>query len=186
MTAFINFALFQIAWFASVLGGAHGSPWTGPAVVAAVAAYHLSRAADPRGELALLAVAAAIGTVFDSALTAAGALSYPAGQWHPMIAPYWIIALWVAFATTLNVSLNWLKGRTVLAVLFGAVGGPLAYVGGSKLGGVTFDEPALALAALAIGWAVITPLLVAIAARLDGTRPRQRARVLATATESAT
>lgn len=183
MNIFVNFALFQVAWFACVLGGANGLAWAGPAVVAAVAAYHLSRAADPQGELALLAIAAAMGTVFDSALVATGLLSYPTGQWHPLVAPYWIIALWVAFATTLNVSLNWLKGRHLLGAAFGAIGGPLAYFGGSKLGGVTFSEPALALVALAIGWAVITPALVVIAARLDGTRPRARARVLATAAE---
>lgn len=185
MKILINFVLFQIAWFACVLGGANGMAWAGPAVVAAVALYHLSRADNPQGELALLAVAAAMGTVFDSALVASGALAYPSGQWHPLMAPYWIIALWVAFATTLNVSLGWLKGRNLLGFLFGALGGPLAYYSGSLLGGVTFNAPVVALTALAVGWGLITPVLVAIAARLEHARPRGRAQIMATATETA-
>jgi hypothetical protein len=183
MTTFVNFILFQVAWFACVLGGAHEAPWIGPVVVAGVAAYHLSRVPNPKAEFSLLALAAAIGAVFDSALAATGWLSYPSGQWHPMLAPYWMVALWVAFATTLNVSLSWLKERPLLAVVFGAVGGPLAYFAGAKLGGVTFHEPALALTALAFGWASITPTLVLLATHLDGWRPDAQRRMLATATE---
>ncbi len=183
MATFVNFILFQVAWFACVLGGARGIPWIGPAVVAAVAAYHLSRVPDPKSELRLLVLVAGIGAAFDSALAATGWLSYPSGQWHPLLAPYWIVALWVAFATTLNVSLSWLKGRLLLALAFGAVGGPLAYLAGAKLGGVTLDDPAMALTALAVGWAILTPLLVVIATHLDGRRPDTQRRMLATATE---
>lgn len=170
MAILVNFILFQVAWFACVLGGAREMPWVGPAVVAVVAAYHVSRALDPKSELSLLAIAAGIGLVFDSALTATGWLSYPSGQWHPMLAPYWMVALWVAFATTLNVSMNGFKGRHLLAFGFGAVGGPLAYLAGAKMGGVTFNDQPMALATLALGWAIATPVLVMIAQRLNGRR----------------
>ena len=154
MSILVNFLLFQLAWFACVLGGANAMPWLGPLVVLGVVAYHLTRSAEPRMEAALLVTAGVIGTVFDSALVSTGWLAYPSGQWFPSMAPYWIIAMWVAFATTLNVSLTWLRGRAPLAVAFGAVGGPAAYYAGAKLGGVTFEEPALALAALSAGWAL--------------------------------
>lgn len=183
MATFTNFVLFQVAWFACVLGGAHDTPWIGPAVVAGAVAYHLSRAPNPKAEISLLAMAAGIGAAFDSALAATGWLSYPSGQWHPLLAPYWIVALWVAFASTLNVSLSWLKGRLLLAVAFGAVGGPLAFVAGARLGGVTLHEPALALTALAVGWATVTPTLLLIATRIDGWRPAASRRTLATAAE---
>ena len=65
-------------------------------------------------------------------------------------------------------SLGWLKRSLPLALLFGAVGGPLAYVAGGKLGGLSFLQQTTALVALAIGWAVITPLLLRIADRFDG------------------
>jgi hypothetical protein len=163
----LNFVLFQVAWFACVLGGAQQLPWVGPAVVVAVVWYHLWTATDPRAESVLLAVAFLIGSVFDSLVVSTGWLAYPSGQWHPELAPYWILAMWVAFATTLNVSLGWLKGRPLLAAGFGAIGGPLAYFAGAKLGGVTFVEPTAALLALGVGWAVIMPALMGVARRLD-------------------
>ena len=184
MAAVLNFLLFQGAWLACVLGGAQGLPWVGPAAVAAVAAWHLARAGDATSEAGLLLLAAAVGTVFDSALVATGWLVYPSGQWHALMAPYWIIALWVAFATTLNVSLDWLKGRPALCVAFGALGGPLAYFAGSRLGGVSFTEPAAALIALGVGWAVLTPALVAASRRLNGWRGGERRRAPTAATEA--
>ena len=78
------------------------------------------------------------------------------------------MAVAVAFATTLNVSLAWLKRSLPLAILFGAIGGPLAYAAGAKLGGLVFVQQMPALIALAIGWAAITPLLLRIADRHDG------------------
>lgn len=183
MKILINLLLFQVAWFACVLGGAKGLPWVGPMVVAAVVLYHLRHAEDHHIELLLIAVAAAVGTLFDSLLVATGALSYPSGQWHPLLAPYWIIALWVAFATTLNVSMRWLEGRSLLAFLFGAAGGPLAYFSGSQLGAVTLEDPALAFTALSLGWGLLTPLLIGIASGLSGRLGPAPQRALATAEE---
>jgi len=184
MRIFLNFALFQVAWFACVLGAANGMPWLGPLVVAAVVAYHLKRVPEPRAEVMLLMLAAVIGLVFDSLLVSAGWLAYASGQWHPLLAPYWIIAMWIGFATTLNVSMAWLKGRSYLAFVLGAIGGPLAYLGGAKLGGVSLVDTTAALAALAMGWALIMPLLMLAAQRLDKWRPAVERRALATAAGS--
>jgi len=78
------------------------------------------------------------------------------------------VALWMLFATTLNVSLAWLKRSALLAALFGAIGGPLAYYGGAKLGALSFLAPTPALVALALGWGLLTPLLIKLALRFDG------------------
>ena len=184
MRILVNFLLFQCAWFACVLGGAHALPWLGPLVVLGVVIFHLANATNARGEAILLIVAGLIGSVFDSALLSTGWLAYPSGQWLEWMAPYWIVAMWIAFATTLNVSLTWLRGRMPMAVAFGAVGGPLAYYAGEKLGGVVFVEPGLVLSALAVGWGLITPLLVVVATRLAGwgSGPRSEG-TLATAAE---
>jgi len=184
MRIFLNFALFQVAWFACVLGAANGAPWLGPLVVAAVVAYHLKRVPEPRAEVILLMLAAMTGLVFDSLLVSAGWLAYSSGQWHPLLAPYWIVAMWIGFATTLNVSMAWLKGRSYLAFVLGAIGGPLAYLGGAKLGGVSLVDTTAALAALAMGWALIMPLLMLAAQRLDKWRPAVERRALATAAGS--
>lgn len=164
----VNFALFQLAWFACVLSGAAGVPLIGVAVVAVVAGYHLRQARRPIAELALLVIAAFIGALWDGQLLGHGWLAYPSGVFSPWVAPSWIIAMWVSFATTLNVSLRWLHGRYGLALVFGAVGGPLAFLAGSRLDAVELVDPLLAMAVLSAGWALIAPVLVLTATRFDG------------------
>lgn len=170
MQILVNFGLYQLCWFASVLGGAHDLPWLGVAVLTAVVAYHLRSATEPGAELMLMLFAGLLGGAWDSALVAMGWLAYPSGILLEGTAPYWIVALWIGFATSLNISLRWLKGRLVLASVLGAVTGPLAYLGGEKLGGVVFEDPFAGLAALTVGWAMIMPLLVILATRFDGFR----------------
>jgi hypothetical protein len=168
MPLFANFLVFQIGWFACVLGGAHGLPWVGTGIALAIVAWHLTRAVRPKQELRLVLSAAAIGALFDSMLVALGWLAYPSGTLIAGTAPHWIVALWMLFATTLNLSLAWLRRRLFIAVLFGAVGGPLAYLGGAKLGAMSILAPTPALIALAVGWALLTPVLVNLSMRFDG------------------
>lgn len=165
----VNLLAFQIGWFACVLGGAHGLPWLGVVAAVVLITVHLWRVPQPRPELVLIGVAAGLGLVFDSLLVALDLTRYPSGMWAAGLAPYWIIAMWMMFATTLNVTFRWLKNRYVLAVVLGAVSGPLAYYGGAKLGGVVLTTPVGSLAALALVWGLAMPLLMALSNRYDGT-----------------
>ena len=165
---FANFLAFQIGWFACVLGGAHGLPWVGTGIAFVIVGWHLTRAARPKQELLLVLSAAAIGALFDTLLVWLGWFTYSSGTLIAGTAPHWMVALWMLFATTLNLSLAWLKRRLFVAALFGAIGGPLAYLGGEKLGALNFASPTAGLIALAIGWALLTPLLAMIAQRFDG------------------
>lgn len=164
----INFIAFQISWFACVLGGAHGWPGLGVVVTAVIVALHLYRAPRPMVELALILVSGLLGFGADSLLTGIGLLHFPSGQLHSHLAPYWMAALWMAFATTLNVSLRWLKPHLGLAALLGMIAGPLAYYGGAQLGGVMFSEPLAGLIGVAGIWTLAMPLLLMIAARWNG------------------
>lgn len=168
MSMIINFVAFQLGWFSAVLGAAKGVPWAGPVVIAVVLGVHFYQAKKPSEEVGLVLACALIGTWFDSMLVALNWVSYPAGQWHAMLAPYWIIAMWMLFATTLNLSLRWLRGRPWLAAIVGGITGPLTYVAGTRLGAMEFNNPDAALAALGIGWALMLPALIALGTRLDG------------------
>jgi hypothetical protein len=55
----------------------------------------------------------------------------------------------------------------LLAAALAAVAAPLSYLAGQRLGALSMPRPALALAAQAVGWAVILPLLLHLARRLD-------------------
>ena len=74
-------------------------------------------------------------------LAATGWLRY-AAPLPALPGPAWIATLWVAFAMTLQHSLQWLMARPLAAVLFGAIGGPLAYWGASRgFNAVAFTMP---------------------------------------------
>lgn len=154
----INFLLFQAGWLACVLGAANGYAAEGAVVALAIIAWHVARSPQPAREAAIAAAAAAIGLVFENALVGAGWVSVQDGV-------YWLVVLWALFATTLNGSLRVLQGRPALGALLGAIGGPLAYYAGARLGALDFLQPAAVLAALAVGWALATPLLASLARR---------------------
>lgn len=167
MTLAWNVVAFQAGWLACVLGAAHGWPWAGPVVAAAVVAWHARRAPRPAQELKLVAIAVLAGALFDSLLVAFGWIAFAPAALAEGIAPGWILALWALFATTLNVSLGWLRGRLLLAGILGGIAGPFAYWAGERLGALTFLEPVAALGALAAGWAVMLPALLAVARRMS-------------------
>ena len=168
MTIALNVVAFQVGWFACVLGAAYGWPWAGIVAAAAAVAWHTLRAARPAQELKLVAIAVLVGALWDSTLVAAGWISFAPDAFAENLAPYWILAMWALFATTLNVSLGWLRGRLALAALLGLLAGPLAYWAGARLGALELREPAAALGALALGWALIMPGLLVLARRMDG------------------
>jgi len=161
-----NLLGYQLVWFAAVIGAGRGQWW--PALAAAVlfGAWQLTLSRQRMLELRLVIAAAVLGTLLDGGLAASGLLRYaaasialPAGG-----APLWILALWCAFALTLTQSLRWLQPRPWLAMLFGAIGGPLAYLGAARgFGAVAFAAPEwLAMAWLALGWALAVVLLTAL------------------------
>ena len=163
----INIILFQAAWFTAVLGAAGGNEWYGPLAVALVLSVHLVLTDDRRGELMLMLVAGTLGFCFDTALSATG-IVIPRGHIlpHPLSQP-WMISLWPNFAATLNVSLEWLKGRYLLAAIFGAVGGAGSYYGGARLGATLALPDVDGLIILAVSWGILTPFLVWLAKRFQ-------------------
>jgi len=173
MARALNFILYYAGWFACILGPASGYPWTGTLLALALIGVHLALARRARDELELMLWAAAVGTVSDTLQIALGTLRYPIGSVVAWLPPPWMVLLWMQFAATVNYSMHWLARRPWTAALFGAIGGPLAFIGGARLGVVVF-HPAVwpSLLSLALVWAVAMPLLLAIAARHDGREGR--------------
>jgi hypothetical protein len=163
----LNLSLFKAGWVAAVFAAAASLPVLGTAVIAIAVAIHLWRSDAPRDEVLLLALAAAIGFVWESLLVYSGIVQYGANAALAAVAPYWIVALWVLFATTLNVGMRWLQRNLLIAVIFGALGGPMSFLAGEKAGAVSFSDTSTALVVIGLGWAVLLPLLVRYAARND-------------------
>ena len=153
--ALLNFAGYQLVWLAAVLGAGRGTSWPALAGLAAFATLQLARSRTRPADLKLLVLGLALGVLLDGAFAYAALVRYaapspalPAGG-----APLWILALWGAFALTLNHSLAWLRGRAALAAALGAAGGPLAYAAAARLAGAVQFGGLLATAGLATGWA---------------------------------
>ncbi len=170
MKIVINVVIYQICWLGCVFGAANMVPLLGIVLVAAALAWHLYMAPRVGAELGLIIIVAVIGAAWDSVLVTAGWLVYPSGTLIQGAAPYWIVALWISFATTFNVSLRWFKRHLLWASLLGAIGGPLAFLAGEQIGGVVFTDHFIGVAMLALGWALLMPLMMIIANRWDGFR----------------
>lgn len=162
-----NLLAFQVGWWGVVLSAAHGHPGWGLALVAALLGGHLRWVRPRRSEVLLIALVSLIGFALEGLILASGWVGYGLGGSSSDLAPLWMVALWANFATTLNVSLRFLRGHPWLAAALGGLGGPLAYWGGAGLGAMSFPDLGTGLAALALVWALVTPLLVALAARLE-------------------
>lgn len=163
-----NLVLSQLAWFAVVLGAAHGRPLAGTLCAIAVIGWHLWVVQRPGRELRLVLLTCLVGAVAETVVVALGHVAYPSGQPLAQWPPYWMVALWGLFAIALNVNLRWLRGRLWLAACLGAAGGPAAFSAGVRLGGAQFLQAAPALATLALLWALALPLLLWLSLRFDG------------------
>lgn len=164
----INFAGFQIGWLACVVGGANSMPWIGPLLAIAVLTWHLIQANAWKKELMLIVMITLAGSLFDQALLWLGWIYYPAGATSAWLIPVWMMALWALFSSTLNVSLRWMRGKHLTAVMFGFIGGPLAYIAGQKLGAMELVSYNTLLVALAIGWGLMMPAMLWLSEAFDG------------------
>lgn len=168
MNIVLNIVAFKIGWIASILGAANEMPLLGPAVILIAVTLHLRRVNDPSRELLLIAFTGAIGASWDSVMVAAGWLTYPAGTLVSGFAPYWILTMWMLFATTLNMTFRWLQSKTLFAGVLGAVFGPLSYYAGAKAGAVVINDIIATMIVLAVAWAILLPMLLYLAKRFDG------------------
>lgn len=162
-----NAIVFNLLWAATILGAANFMPWLGVAAAIAMLAGHLWTMTDKYRELRLVLLTTLIGFSSDSVLAATGVLQYSSGVITSWLAPIWILSLWLAFATTLNVSFRWLQKHWGLAMALGAISGPMSYYAGSRLGALTIPDATVAFISLSVIWAILLPALLVLAARFN-------------------
>lgn len=148
-----NAVLFQIGWFACVLGGT--GPWL--LIPAAVLSIHFLWISSWAAEGKLVVTVMLVGAAIDSFLLQVGVFDFPE---NTKLVPLWLAALWAMLATTLNHCLAWSARPVWLASLLGAVAGPLSYFAGAALAEVRLPlEQHVTFLVLAIVWAIVFPLL---------------------------
>ncbi|MGY2258223.1 DUF2878 domain-containing protein [Pseudomonas sp. SDO55104_S430] len=150
----VNAGLFQLGWFACVLG-AH-RPWLLLVAIACLA-LHLFWIANASNEWPSLLRVAASGWILDTTLMHLGLFHFSGAT---VVLPLWLALLWLLFASTLRYSLSWTNRPWWLGSLAGAIGGPLSYWGGARLAEVGLPLgvwPSILL--LASIWALLMPAL---------------------------
>ncbi len=165
----LNLIFFQGLWFVTVIGASNdNNGYALAGLVVFIAANHFL-SDSPRADHLLVGIAVLTGLLVETALLQIGLLNYSLGESWPNIAPIWMLVLWANFALTMNGCLSWLQGRYLLASVLGALGAPLSYFGGIKLGAATAGTSMLAvLLVIAALYAVVTPLFLMLARRLAG------------------
>lgn len=152
-----NAALFQITWFACVIGGAADEALWGM-VCAGIMLGLAQRTPYLRSDMWLLGICLIAGFALDTLWIQTGVLDYR----DAAVAPGWILALWMGAALTINHSLGWLRERRGLGALLAGGAAPLTYLAGERLGAVTVVD-AQWLGAIAVSWAVLFGALFSIA-----------------------
>lgn len=160
----INIVLFNISWVAIVLSQ---SSLIALIIVGIHLLLHWCVMGKGQDELRLIGGVTLCGVIVDQLLFKAGVFNL-AGQ--PALAPLWLSCLWPVFASTLMHSFVVFQNRIALAVVCGALGGALSYIAGVRLSAVEFGSPLWGPVLLGTLWAVLFPLVVQSAARLQNRR----------------
>ncbi len=136
MLVLLNVVLSYAAWFAVAFLAARGQFLLAVLPSVAAVAIHLavSRTGVRSRELMLCLAALPLGLSVEAIHMAAGATQYADGAAVAGAPPAFMVGLWAAFATLINVSLAWLKDRLWLAAVFGALASGPSYYAGSKIG----------------------------------------------------
>jgi Protein of unknown function (DUF2878) len=160
----LKLAMFQIVWLSCAIGAGRGLSWPGILSAAILVALHLA-SASPLSRVAMPVLAAgALGCLAETLLATSGLVKYAAPWPSEAFAPVWIIALWLAFGTTLE-STRGLLGKIgfVKIALLGLVVGPLSYLAGERLNALMFPKGSWrGYLAVAIVWAIALPALLVV------------------------
>ncbi len=166
MNFWISLLGYQLVWFTAVVGAGQRVSWPALLGLALFASWQWAWSRQRKTDAALMAAAVALGCMLDGGLLHFGLIKYVPAWPLATMAPAWILARWAAFALTFTQSLKWLQTRLWMALLLGAAGGPLAYLGASRWRAVMLAQPSwLGLLWLAAGWGLATPLLAWLARR---------------------
>ncbi|MFN2315836.1 MAG: DUF2878 domain-containing protein [Gemmatimonadales bacterium] len=162
----LNLVLYKIGWVSGVTTAAAGYPAVGMTVIGGLIVVHCWLATAWRGELRLVVACGALGFLVDSFQTGAGVLNFPSSQSAGWLAPAWIVMMWMQMGTTLRYCLRFLQGRYRLAAVLGALGGPLSFAAGERMGAVILHpNPWVAMGSLAVTWGLAMPLMTWIASQ---------------------
>lgn len=173
-TLLINYALYQAGWFACVTGASWQRPGVGLSIALVLIGAHVVLSSERQVEVGLVLFATIVGVAAEIPQIAAGTYRFTSGTVNAVWPPPWLLAMWAQFATTFRFSLRRVIAQPFPAALFGAAGGPIAFIAGQRLGAVTLLPPlTLGLLRLSITWGIALVVFSVVVRRVtpDGHWP---------------
>ena len=86
-TQLVNYTLYQIGWFACVLGAASQRPWTGCLIAMILVGVHLALSVERVLEVRLVVLATAVGAAVEMIQIAAGTYRFTSGTVNDALPP---------------------------------------------------------------------------------------------------
>lgn len=171
VAVFVNFGLFQVAWFTAVYGAATHQVILGCLPGWAAAMWQIFDLRERnRWEAGLIAAVLCVGIAVETSFVALGAITYAGTLPGQIFPPIWILAMWLAFGTLPHGCLYWLNGRLWTQAILGAIVGPINYIVGANLGAAMLPDPPLySIIVIGAGWALAVPLIFWLAETLQET-----------------
>ncbi|CAH0991231.1 hypothetical protein SIN8267_01333 [Sinobacterium norvegicum] len=153
-----NALLFQANWFICAI---YDESVSVISTMLLVLVHFFYQSKDGR-EWSMILLFSLSGYLCDSLLANLGVIEL-SGQFTinssgTVLAPTWLLFLWLSFATTINHCMAYLQKHLSLAVLLCLIAVPLNYLAGAKLTGSTLADPQwLSLSLFGVYWAVLLP-----------------------------
>lgn len=127
---------FQAVWFACAWGIGNGYPWLPLIASLAYLGFYISRQTEKKWVYLFLLKIFALGFVVDSLISGLGLMIFQSAYPQPLegFQPWWLSLLWLSFGASAKACFFWLEKRPFLALVLGAISGPVAYFSGLQLG----------------------------------------------------
>ncbi|MDV6327032.1 DUF2878 domain-containing protein [Idiomarina sp. PL1-037] len=147
----VSFVLFNALWFSAVSGRENYIVLSG--VLLAFQFFYSIAVAKVSWTLILRLFA--VGLLLEAIVISLGVIDFSGGYF-----PLWLVMLWLGFSSMAPVALDWLAPKPVIAVLLGAISGPLSYVAGIKLNAATIDSMPVVVGCYAAVWGLMMAYFV--------------------------
>jgi Protein of unknown function (DUF2878) len=138
----INAVLFQLTWFAAVLGGSLFAM-----TACALLTGHLAFRDSLKADAVIGAITVALGLGLDTLWIHINVLDFHGA----VVAPMWIVVLWAALGLSLNHSMAWFISRPFAGAILAGACAPLSYLSGAALGAV-FVPDSVMLGLVSVAW----------------------------------
>ncbi len=162
----VNFVLFQGIWLACILGAANNKMLSAWILFGTLIYWQSCPKNRSHKDFIFVLTLLPLGLLIDSLWVYLQLIEYKELIPFNMAAPYWIGILWITFALSLNSSMSWLFEHPKIAIIFGALGGPLSYLAAERLGAITIFDKNITLLLLGLSWLLVMLVILAVNSKL--------------------